>query len=358
MLWVDGGLRYNRSIYVKQERIELKKVTRSLWIILMVLALTACGKNTGAQRDEKLAESDLLTHEYTYKNEYDRIALEQLVILIQAIQDKDASTIKSMFSKKAQKEIKDLDTKIDKLIETFPEWQANYEPDFSGYGKNAKRSEITRWTKPTFDFDEDGKRFRLHFCYYYEADGDPDMLGMYLIQIKERDYAYGDGFHMQTDGESSAPDIYMWDYNAPLSEQKPLMTSSPFRVYEMYDEEKMEYLNTMTEEEVRLIIRDDGDKERFRQKKMYTHKINLYYVALKELRFAYDYFAEKYPDVEVVYESVEVNRFDTSLLNVKGPDMVVVHTVDEPKKQHFLNLDVDNDEVTVVGDVLLGGSVK
>ena len=118
----------------------------------------------------------------------------------------------------------------------------------------------------------------------------------------------------------------------------------------MTNEEKYAYLDTMTSEEVRMIVRSDN-VEAFYNKKLYSYQINDYYVALKELRFAYDFFEKNNAENLVVYEGVQVNYFDHSLLSDKGPDFVIFHLADDERKnQIYLYLRANGDEVTVLNE--------
>ncbi|MDE5802275.1 MAG: hypothetical protein K2I22_05075, partial [Lachnospiraceae bacterium] len=163
---------------------------------------------------------------------------------------------------------------------------------------------------------------------------------------------YSEDFKVQ--GEDSPHDIYLWDYTMDLQDRKPLLQTTPFGVYEKTGEEKYAYLDTMTSEEVSMIVPSDN-VEMYYNKKLYSHQINNYYVALKELRFAYDYIEKNNAKDLVVFEGVQVNYFDQSLLSDKGPDFVIFHLADDERKtQIYIKLEVNGDEVTVLNeDVVL-----
>lgn len=226
-------------------------------IIALVLSLGLCGCLFPLEKaKDPLLESDYLNHDIEYKDPDDRECLRILVRLLQAVDQKDREAIKEMFSKEAAENIDDIDEKIDLLIETFPTWECKYDPSFGGMGKHANRGTITKWIKPVFEFESEGRRYILRFIYYTEADENPDQLGLSMIQIYER-YVVGYSEDFMVQGEDSPQDIYLWDYTRDIKERKPLHRNSPFGVYEKTDEEKYAYLDSMTSEELAMIIQSD-----------------------------------------------------------------------------------------------------
>lgn len=316
--------------------------------LVFILGLSGCSFSL-EKKPDPLLQSDYLNHDIEYKDPDDKECLRVLVRLLQAVDQKDRETIKGMFSKEALEHIDDIDEKIDLFIETFPTWECRYDPSFGGMGKHANRGTITKWIKPTFDFESEGRRYVLKFIYFTRADENPDQLGLSMIQIYESAImGYSGDFEVQ--GEDSPHDIYLWDYTMDLKEQKPLLQTTPFGVCEKTDEEKYAYLDTMTSEEVSLIVKSD-DVEAYYNKELYLHQINRYYVALKELRFAYDYMEKNDAEDLVVFEGVLVHYFDNSLLNDNEPDCVIFHFADDKaKKQMGIDLEVNEDEVTVLNE--------
>ena len=145
-----------------------------------------------------------------HKNAEYRSAQKQAEFLVDAIERKDAQAIKDKFSPYAQKNIDDLDEKIDRLIEEFPGWNDDYEitdtmERWSNHGK------ITYMLTPSFDFDVDGISYRMRIIYYTESDEDESKLGYYSIQIVDR---LSDGYSSEVymHGVDDDPDILLWDY--------------------------------------------------------------------------------------------------------------------------------------------------
>ena len=136
-------------------------------------------------------------------------AQNTVAFLIDAIERKDAQTIKDQFSPYAQNNIDNLDEKIDRLIEEFPGWNDDYElsDTFQRWSNHGK---ITLMLTPSFDFEVDGKSYRMRIIYYTESDEDESKLGYYSIQIYERFAEYSSDFYMH--GVDDDPDILLWDY--------------------------------------------------------------------------------------------------------------------------------------------------
>lgn len=316
--------------------------------VVFILGLSGCAFSL-EKKPDPLLESDYLNHDIEYKDPDDRECLRVLVRLLQAVEQNNKEAIKEMFSKEALENINDIDEKIDLFIETFPTWECKYGPDFGGMGKHANRGTITKWIKPTFDFESEGRQYILKFIYYTDADENPDRLGLSMIQIFER-YALGYSEEFTAQDEDSPHDIYLWDYTTDIKARKPLHTPSPFGVYEKTDNEKYEYLNTMTSDEAAMIVRSDN-MQAYLDKKLYSHQINQYYVALHELRFAYDYMEKNHAQDSVIFEGVQVIYFDQPLLNDKDPDFVTFYLADDAEKtQISLYLEVSGDEVTVINE--------
>lgn len=137
-------------------------------------------------------------------------AQSTVAFLIDAIEKKDAQAIKDKFSPYAQSNIDNLDEKIDRLIEEFPGWSDDYElsDTFERWSNHGK---ITYMLTPSFDFEVDGKAYRMRIIYYKKSDEDKSKLGFYSIQIYERfNNEYSSDVYMH--GVNDEPDILLWDY--------------------------------------------------------------------------------------------------------------------------------------------------
>ncbi|MDE7179107.1 MAG: DUF5104 domain-containing protein [Lachnospiraceae bacterium] len=218
-----------------KKNLSISKPCMRLFLVLIIgfiftLGLSGCSFPLEKKADP-LLQSDYLNHEIEYRDPDDKECLRVLVRLLQAVDEKDRETIKGMFSKEALDNIDDIDEKIDLFIETFPTWECKYDPSFGGMGKHANRGTITKWIKPTFDFESEGRQYVLKFIYFTRADENPDQLGLSMIQIFER-YISGYSEDFEAQGENSPHDIYLWDYTMDLKDRKPLLQSTPFEEYE------------------------------------------------------------------------------------------------------------------------------
>lgn len=170
----------------------MKKGISAVFIcVLMILGITGCDvpkvENTGY-----------------------RDARNTIEFLVDAIEREDVQAIKGKFSEYAVNHIDNLDDKIERLIDEFPGWSEEYEitDTFERWSNHGK---ITNMLTPSFDFEVDGKAYRIRIIYYDESDEDESKLGWYSIQIMERNAeGYSSGVYMH--GVDDEPDILLWDY--------------------------------------------------------------------------------------------------------------------------------------------------
>lgn len=171
----------------------MKKIIVILICVMMVLSITGCD----------------IPKKRTVNPVYED-AQNTVAFLVDAIERKDAQVIKDQFSPYAQNNIDNLDEKIDRLIEEFPGWNDDYElsDTFQRWSNHGK---ITFMLTPSFDFEVDGKTYRMRIIYYTKSDEDETKLGYYSIQIIDlnaNDYSSDVYMH----GVDDDPDILLWDY--------------------------------------------------------------------------------------------------------------------------------------------------
>lgn len=175
-------------------------------ICMLIIAATAISGCTAIK--EKFSE--FVTAIEENKNPVYKSAENEIGFLVDAIESKDAQAIKDKFSPYAQSRIDNMDEKINRLIEEFPKRSDEYEISdtserWSNHGK------ITYMYTPSYDFESEGKSYRLRIIYYTESDEDESKLGYYSIQIFDRfDDTYSDEVYMH--GVDDEPDILLWDY--------------------------------------------------------------------------------------------------------------------------------------------------
>lgn len=180
-----------------------KKIAAACTFLIMISILQGCA-------DIRDFISDFWANAKEDKNPVYRSAQEEAAFLIDAIEKKDAQTIRDKFSPYAKSNIDNLDEKIDRLIEEFPGWNDDYElsDTFERWSNHGK---ITYMLTPSFDFDVNDRTYRMRLIYYTESDEDESKLGYYSIQIVDQ-YAgdYSDDVYMH--GVDDDPDILLWDY--------------------------------------------------------------------------------------------------------------------------------------------------
>lgn len=178
-------------------------------IISVCMLIVAAAMFSGCTEVKEIL-SDFATAVRENKNPEYKSADNELQFLVDAIKRKDAQAIRDKFSPYAQSKIDNMDEKINRLIEEFPEWSDEYEISdtlerWSNHGK------ITYILTPSYDFESDGKSYRIRIIYYTESDEDESKLGYYSIQIFDRfDDGYSDEVYMH--GVDDEPDILLWDY--------------------------------------------------------------------------------------------------------------------------------------------------
>lgn len=134
-----------------------KKIAAVCILIIMAAAFQGCANIKDEISNFKKAVEEHKNLEY-------RSAQNEAAFLVDAIERKNAQAIKDKFSPYAQDNIDNLDAKIDRLIEEFPGWNDDYEVTdtserWSNHGK------ITYMLTPSFDFDVDGKTYRMRIIY-------------------------------------------------------------------------------------------------------------------------------------------------------------------------------------------------
>ena len=177
-----------------------KKLVTVFMCGMMILGMTGCDAPKGRGVNPVYAD-----------------AQDTVSFLVDAIEREDAQAIKDKFSPYAQNNIENLDEKIDRLIAEFPGWNEEYElsDTFERWSNHGK---ITYMLTPSFDYEADGKEYRMRIIYYTESDEDESKLGYYSIQIYERhNDTYSSECYMH--GVNDEPDILLWDYTKDSMEQ-------------------------------------------------------------------------------------------------------------------------------------------
>lgn len=167
----------------------MKKLLSLILVLFIMISASACS---------------FKKHKLKVSNE------EEFNKIITAIENKDREGLKSLFSKYALNKIDNIDRKLDELIYTFPGKIEKYEiKDL--FDRHSKYSDITHINTPYVNFTSNGKEYRMRYIFYTECDSDADKLGLYLVQLYERNNSsYSPNMYMH--GVNDDPDILLWDY--------------------------------------------------------------------------------------------------------------------------------------------------
>ena len=177
----------------------LYRIVKQILILLLFLAffLTSCG----------FPKSILDTHshwqmDYTLNSEH-RFIDEKAELLMTAIKNKDVSSIKNMFSQKAQSNDSDLNEKIQLLISIIDE-------DFDGWigyngGSDGSNSNGIQKSIVSYLFKNDNLGLKMWMHYYRTNDEDPSEIGIISLSI-------------DVNGEISQSNTLYWIYNIDSSD--------------------------------------------------------------------------------------------------------------------------------------------
>lgn len=146
-------------------------------MIGVVLSLAACGRPQGNRLSK-------LEREARTEDEAKKITADKL---IKALEDKDAASIRELFSPYALENSTDLDEKIQEMIDYYPGMDGEY----VCVGSSSRSSDygtIVHIINPVISAEKDGKEYEINICQYLRNDKDSSMEGVYLIEIiKEED---------------------------------------------------------------------------------------------------------------------------------------------------------------------------
>lgn len=173
----------------------LKKPIVYLIMIGVVFSLISCGRPQGNRLSR-------LEREARTEDEAKKVTADKL---IKALENKDAASIRELFSPYALENSSDLDEKIQEMIDYYPGMDGKYEC----VGPSSRSSDygtIVHIINPVIYAEKDGKKYEINICQYLRNDEDPSMEGVYLIEIiKEEDE--WEGFKRMN--EDDRPGVYV-----------------------------------------------------------------------------------------------------------------------------------------------------
>ena len=161
-------------------------------LIVIILLLTSCSFGGSDMRKDFFAMND------------NKVANECFEKIIEAIQNQDSTSLKSLFSDKALKEAQNMDETINELFNYFQGKMISYN-DWGGPGVNAGMNDDGTgryWKKLNSTYDvktsKDEYRFAMEFISMDTADADNvGIRSLYVIRLEndtDSQFAYrGDG---------------------------------------------------------------------------------------------------------------------------------------------------------------------
>lgn len=132
--------------------------------------------------------------------------------MVRRIKDDDA--IIDLFAENALDDIDEdeLEDSIQELIDTFPDWDGNYDKiKVREYRYHSRNSDSYYYYEPDFEFTVDGHEYEFHLVFIYEANHE-DRVGLYVIQINDNDITgyTSEGYYCRPHYETE-PGVYCWD---------------------------------------------------------------------------------------------------------------------------------------------------
>ena len=153
----------------------MKKATLTMLYLLMILSAVFCLAGCKS-REQRLNE------ETEYEETQMRAVREKV---IRCIKKDDKEGLKKLFSKSAQKDIEDLDGKIDEMLEAFKGESivsVKSEPVDSSRTNDYGKESISIYGEQAFKL-KDGKIYAVWIDFCDKDDNNKDNVGLYMIEV-------------------------------------------------------------------------------------------------------------------------------------------------------------------------------
>ena len=153
----------------------MKKSTLAMLCLLMILSAVFCLAGCKS-REQRLSE------ESTYEDAHMKSMGKKV---INCIKTGDKEGLKKLFSKSAQKDIEDLDGKIDELLEAFKGKSivsVKSEPVDSSRTNDYGKESISIYGEQAFKL-KDGKSYAVWIDFCDKDDNNKDNVGLYMIEV-------------------------------------------------------------------------------------------------------------------------------------------------------------------------------
>ena len=154
----------------------MKKPTLAMLCLLMIIISTVSCLAGCKSREQRLNE------ETEYEETQMRAVREKV---IRCIKKDDKEGLKKLFSKSAQKDIEDLDGKIDEMLEAFKGESivsVKSEPVDSSRTNDYGKESISIYGEQAFKL-KDGKSYAVWIDFCDKDDNNKDNVGLYMIEV-------------------------------------------------------------------------------------------------------------------------------------------------------------------------------
>lgn len=173
-------------------------VTSAVCVAALWAALSLVGC-VGVPQGNRISR---LERETATENEAAKSTVEKL---IKALDDRDAASVREMFSPYALENSPDLDEKIREMFEYYPGMDEEYEC-INPSSRSSDYGTVVHIINPVIFAESGGERYDIIICRYLRNDEDPSMEGVHLVEIiKEKDKP--EGFKRMN--EDDMPGVYV-----------------------------------------------------------------------------------------------------------------------------------------------------
>lgn len=180
------------------------KVKTLLLVICAVLLLAGCAE---IQTNENEYPHSTLSGRIAASSREEYYAAEKATqTLFWALENKDAETIRNMFSPYAQEHAVNLDADIQRLIAYYPGADGEYEGAACTF--ESKRYGVkTHSMDVLLSVNDEGREYKYSICLYMRNDNDTSKEGVNIIEVIREEEIQSDFFWKEPD---EPPGIYVW----------------------------------------------------------------------------------------------------------------------------------------------------
>lgn len=181
------------------------KVKTLLLVICVALLLAGCAE---IQTNENEYPHSTLSGRIAVSSQEEHDSAEKATqTLFWALENKDAETIRNMFSPYAQEHAVNLDEDIQRLIAYYPGADGGYTgasitTEDNDYGKKQHVLDII------LTVTNKGQEYQIDICLQMRNDFEPSMEGVHLIEVIREEEMPSDFFWKESD---DPPGIYVWE---------------------------------------------------------------------------------------------------------------------------------------------------